>query len=264
MKYLCYELNSRPNRRVNVHASYLEFNETEKDENDEKMNELDKILIEEDETLDFLPNPNEFDEVDEMIQRQTRKRKKGLSKSTTASKSMGTKRLRPALPKQTEKQEWNSGINYKLLKDSICVGCSKELEKDKIDQTKDLFNDKTEGGSKLFDIFVTIIDNKAVSESNYGRCLCRKCFLVLEQIEFYYHEWRSLVDGFRDTFTLGQKNLDLDFGSTVDVEAHQDDDLCGIIQTMDLCKNAVVKILENDSLHSFNPKSIGAGDFDCR
>ena len=87
---------------------------------------------------------------------------------------------------------------------------------------------------------------------------------MLEQIEFYYHEWRSLVDGFRDTFTLGQKNLDLDFGSGADVETHQEDDLFGVIQTMDLCKNALVKIIESESLQSFNPKGIGVGDFDCR
>ena len=239
----------------------------DKDDTEDVMDELGDILTEEDETLDFLPNPkglNEFDEVDEIIQKESRKRKKGSNKSKISLKQVNYKKMKQSVQKPIEKQEWNSGINFKLLKDSVCVGCSKELEKNKIDQTKDLFNDKTEGGSKLFDIFVSIIDDKSVTENDYGRRLCRKCFLVLEQIEFYYHEWRSLVDSFRDSFTLGQKNLDLDFASNAETEAHQDDELFGVIQTMDLCKNAVVKILDNDSLESFNSKDVGVGGFNCR
>ena len=266
MKYKFYLFYSifRPNRRVNVHASYLEFNETEKDENDI---DLDELLAEEDEILDFVPDSNnmtELEEVEEMIQAESRKRKRASSKSKMTSKQINSKKSRQGLPKQVEKQEWNSGINYKLLKDSVCVGCSKEIEKGKVDDTKDLFNDKTEGGNRLFDVFVSLIDDKSISETDYGRRLCRKCFLVLEQIEFYYHEWRSLVDGFRDTFTLGHRNLDLDFASSSEIETHQDDDLFGVIQTMDLCKNAVVKIIDNDSLQSFSSQEAGVGDFNCR
>ena len=114
----------------------------------------------------------------------------------------------------------------------------------------------------MYDIFVSIIDND-VSRTDYGTRLCRKCCLALEQIEFYYHEWRSLVDGFRDTFILGQKSLDLDLGGLTDYN-NTDNEQSSVIQSMDMCKNAVVKILHNKSTQSFSPQGMGIDDFHCR
>ena len=125
-----------------------------------------------------------------------------------------------------------------------------------------MFTDKTEAGSKLYDIFVSIIDQEKICPTDYGRRLCRKCCLALDQIEFYYTETRLLVDGLRDTFILGQKNLDLDYGGSANYEVESE--LSSVLETMDMCKNGIVKVIENDSLQSFSTHSIGIGDFHCR
>ena len=151
--------------------------------------------------------------------------------------------------------------DYETLKDSICVGCSKELSKEKQESSKNLYTDKTGGGKNLYNIFVSIIERE-VSAMDLGRRMCRKCCTALDQIEFYYQEWRSLVDGFRDTFLLGQRSLDADLGGLYSYDT--DNEAANVVQTMDMHKNAVVKVLDENSLESFTPLGMGIADFHCR
>lgn len=220
--------------------------------------------MDDDETLDFIPELQtkaDFKDLEQRTQKESCKRKRTTIKSKSIEKLHKRRKLKHKIQKPFEKQEWDTSINYNLLKDSICVGCSKEIEKGKQENSKDLFTDKTGAGSSLHDVFVSIIETE-VSQNDYGKRLCRKCCLALEQIEFYYHEWRSLVDGFRDTFILGQKNLDFDLGGWTNHDGENEQS--SVIQTMDMCKNAVVKILHNDSLQSFSLQGIGMDDFHCR
>ena len=161
----------------------------------------------------------------------------------------------------SEGAEFSILSDYKTLKDSICVGCSKELSKEKQESSKNLYTDKTGGGKNLYDIFVSIIERE-VSAMDLGRRMCRKCCTALDQIEFYYQEWRSLVDGFRDTFLLGQKSLDADLGGVPNCDI--DNEVTNVVQTMDMHKNAVVKVLDQNSLQSFTPLGMGMADFHCR
>ena len=201
----------------------------------------------------------EAEDIKHSPKKETSKGKRATGSSKTLSKFQNRKKLKQ---KPLEKHDWNTTINYKLLKDSVCVCCSKEIERGKAESSKDLFTDKTEAGSNLYDIFVSIIDNEDVHQTDYGRRLCRKCCLAVDQIEFYYMETRVLVDGLRDTFMLGQKNLDTDFGGSTNTEV--DNEVASVLQTMDMCKNAVVKVLDNNSFQSFNPQGIGIADFHCR
>ena len=260
----------RPNRRVNVHASYLEFNEFGNDQNEseEESEKFAEFINEwnEDEEFDYLPESLGKDEVNkESPKKAFGKGKRPLIKSKPFAQYQKRKKVKHTIQNAKEKNEWNTFTSYKSLKDSICVGCSKELQKGKLENSKDLFHDKTGGGTSLHEIFVSIIETEdVVAHTNYGSRLCNKCCLVLEQIEFYYHEWRSLVDGFRDTFILGQKNLDSDLGGGGGNTYPDNNDCSSVLQSMDVSKNAVVKILENNSLQSFSPKGIGIEDFHCR
>ena len=261
------DLIFRPNRRVNVRASYLEFNERAQDEKEDEDEVLDDILsdFDDDETLDFVPESQEKGDAEDIQHRhkkETSKRKRATASSKTLTKLQKRKRIKQKIQKPLEKQDWNTTINYKLLKDSVCACCSKEIERGKAESSKDLFTDKTEAGSNLYDIFVSIINKEDVSQTDYGRRLCRKCCLALDQIEFYYMETRALVDGLRDTFMLGQKNLDTDLGGSTNTEVESE--LASVLQTMDMCKNAVFKVLDNNCLQSFNPQGIGIADFHCR
>ena len=113
--------------------------------------------------------------------------------------------------------------------------------------------------------------------NEYSRKLCRKCCISLDQIEFYYHEWRALVDGFRDTFQMGQRNLDVDLGGgdftpeDISVVGESSDDTTpssqvakNVIQTMDLHKSAILKVLDNHAVETFSALGIGISDFHCR
>ena len=95
-----------------------------------------------------------------------------------------------------------------------------------------------------------------------GRRMCRRCYTALDQIEFYYQEWQSLVDGFRETFLLGQRSLDADLGGLYSYDT--DNEAANVVQTMDTHKNAVVKVLDENSLESFTPLGMGIADFHCR
>ena len=264
----------RPNRRVNVHASYLEYNESADNEKenepedeslDDFLNDVDENVDDDDGLDDFVPDLGSKTSLGVLVKKDSPARKKSRSdrKLQKRKKSHNWNRT---CQKSNEENAWDTSISYALLKDSVCVACSKEIEKSKAKHSKDLFNDKTKAGTSLYDIFTTAIDEKKVSQNDYGRRICNKCYLLLEEIEFYYLEWSSLVDCFRDTFIMGQKNLDLDFGGEViaDNDKGQNEKRMDNIQHIDMCKDAVVKIITNDSMKSFRSEGVGVDDFCCR
>ena len=237
----------------------MEFNETAREELEIEGNELLEFTPESDEDETYVyKSPRKADKEGT---RTLQRKDKRLMKAKLFGKHGKQKVIRQNIHETSEKNEFGILSDYKILKDSICVGCSKELSKEKQEGSKNLYSGKTGGGRNFYDIFVSIIESE-VSLIEFGSLMCRKCCTALDQIEFYYQEWRSLVDGFRDTFLLGQKSLDADLGGVPNCDI--DNEVTNVVQTMDMHKNAVVKVLDQNSLQSFTPLGMGMADFHCR
>lgn len=146
---------------------------------------------------------------------------------------------------------------YTLDKDSVCVGCSRKLDSDRFDQYKNLYQDLTNGGKSLYDLFTSVVKEE-VSESNSGTYLCQRCVNALNNVEHLYGCLRKATDNFLDTYLLGHKTLDADLGGVEDIL-----EPCSMSCVVNLpIKKVTLKVLD-EAMETFNALTVGDADFDC-
>ena len=157
---------------------------------------------------------------------------------------------------------------YSVAKEMVCTVCARELDLDRLDSFKNLYEDTTtRGGKSLYEVFRAIV-REEVHPTFYGSRICSKCARAIDDIEDLYRSYRRAADDFIDTFILGQRVLDADacgMTATAVPEASTEADVAvpseissdhDVLSFLDASR-CVVKIVDVANNASFNALSIG-------